>query len=133
MKKLLTIALILPVFAFSQSNDLTKKEAFQAFKISELRKSNEIPINRFEKIYAIAKCVQKNYADKENFPQALQLRTMPIFSKKISKDIYEAPNGCGAHAEFCIYGVTMDFLIRDYKGEELEKLKKDKTTCIYLF
>ncbi|PZR01786.1 MAG: hypothetical protein DI539_28195 [Flavobacterium psychrophilum] len=127
MKTIILILFITPITVLSQVKDLSKNEAFQAFKISELRKSEKIPLSKFEYIYKTAKCVQKNYSDKEFNPDALKLKTMPIFSNKSAKkheidlqNDYDIISG--DKRLFRYYGVFMAFPKTDDNGKKTQCL-----------
>jgi len=101
--------------SFGQSKDLTKKQAYEAFKNSVIRKRDHIPLSKFEFYYKQAKCVKENYGDKDNYPNSTLLRKMPIFNNK-TKD--EGGNG----SIFSYYGYYLDLPKKDDFG--------NKTTCL---
>lgn len=109
--------------AFAQSKDLTKKQAYEAFKNSELRKFENLKISDFNKIYKTAICVKKTYSDTEHFPDALKLKTMPIFKNSKKTESIERVSKCAPRSEFCIYGIDMWILAgsTDKESKELRK------------
>lgn len=130
MKKLLLLSSLSAFsFGFSQSKDLTKKQALEAFKNSEVRKFHNIKISEFEKIYNTAKCVKKSYADKEHFEEALKLKTMPIFKKLSKEETSKRLGECAPRAEFCIYGIDM-WILAGSTDKEAKELRK-KENCFF--
>ena len=130
MKKLLLfVCLSAFSIAFSQSKDLTKKQALEAYKKSDVRKYENLKISDFEKIYKTAKCVQKTYSDKENFPDAVKLNSMPIFKKVEKQKAIERISMCAPKAEFCIYGIDMWLLAGSTEKES--KDLKTKENCYF--
>jgi len=78
MKKLLLVTSILTFsLSFSQSKDLTKKQALEAYKNSEISKIQNVDIKDFEINYKAAKCLSKAYN--------IKLKDMPLFKKKLSE------------------------------------------------
>lgn len=73
-------ALLLGSFSFAQV-DLSKKEAFEAFKNSNVRKELNISLKDFEKYYREAKCISKHWKIKTS--------EMPIFQKKYNGFVEE--------------------------------------------
>ena len=77
MKTLLLFSVLFSGLSFAQSKDLSKKEAFEAFK-----NSPNTGNYKFERAYKIAQCFKKAY--KRN------LRDMPIFQDKINYETVSA-------------------------------------------
>jgi len=126
MKKLLLVTSVLTFsLSFSQSKDLTKKQALEAYKKSDVRKQNNLKISDFEKIYKTATCIKKTYSDKENLSNDFNLRSMPIFNNKEKEKV----NNCAPKAEFCIYGVEM-WILAGSTDEESKKLKTEEN-CFF--
>lgn len=61
-----------PLVMFSQSVDISKKEAYQLFLKSSAKDSLEIEDRNFEKLFKTAKCIKKNWN--------IKLKDMPIFN-----------------------------------------------------
>ena len=78
MKKFLFVLCFSPLFVFSQSDDISKKEAYQLFLKSESRKILELKEKDFNKIFNIAKCIKKNYG--------IKFKEMNLFMVKDLKD-----------------------------------------------
>lgn len=118
MKKLLLLfSLSAFSLGFSQSKDLNKKQALEAFKNSELRKELDIPLSNFDKIYKQAICFKKTYVNKnvvELYPSTESLRVMPIFAKKLDRDNYFADYS------FSLYGYGERLPQTDDKGNNLK-------------
>lgn len=111
--------------SFSQSKDLTKKQAYEAFKNSDVRKKSNLKIYEFDKIFKTALCIKKTYSDKENFPNAYKLKEMPIFNNNKKEEIKK----CTPRSEFCIYGIEM-WLLAGSTDEEAKELK-NKENCFF--
>ena len=110
MKNLLLLTcLSMFSLSFSQSKDLTKKEALQAFKNSELRKEMKITVSKFELYYKQAKCNQKYHLpEKEK-----SLRNMPIFQKKLDENY----SSTGLFPEF---GIDYTLPAKDENGNKVK-------------
>ncbi|MEN2434964.1 hypothetical protein AAH994_06090 [Weeksellaceae bacterium A-14] len=78
MKKIIFLPLLITSFAFSQSQDFTRKEAFNAFVKSENRKKLKYSKSDFKIIYDQAKCIKNHYN--------IDLKEMPIF--KSNTDVF---------------------------------------------
>lgn len=78
MKKFLFVLCFSPLFVFSQSDDISKKEAYQLFLKSESRKILELKEKDFERIFKIAKCIKKNYD--------IKFKEMNLFMEKDLND-----------------------------------------------
>jgi|GEM_PF-4490031 len=78
MKKFLFVLCFSPLFVFSQSDDISKKEAYQLFLKSESRKILELKEKDFDRIFKIAKCIKKNYN--------IKFKEMNLFKEKDLKD-----------------------------------------------
>lgn len=66
---------------YSQSKDLTKKQAYIAFKNSENRIELKLKKTDFKQIFETAECVKKNYN--------VKFKEMPIFQKKLTDNFIE--------------------------------------------
>ncbi|MPL56025.1 hypothetical protein SDC9_01507 [bioreactor metagenome] len=78
MKKFLFVMCFSPLVMFSQSDDISKKQAYQLFLKSESRKILELKEKDFERIFKIAKCIKKNYD--------IKFKEMNLFMVKDLKD-----------------------------------------------
>lgn len=82
MKNLIfAICLAISTSMFAQTNDLTKKQAYENFKNSNNRKELKIPISDFKMIYKQANCIKKNWN--------VDLKEMPIFQIKKTDEYIE--------------------------------------------
>ena len=81
MKKFLFVLCFSPLVMFSQSGDISKKEAYELFLKSPTRDSLELKSKDFEKVYKNAKCIKNNYK--------IKLKEMPIFNPKIKAISYK--------------------------------------------
>ncbi len=71
-----------PLFVFSQSDDISKKQAYQLFLKSEAREILKYKKSDFEHVFKIAKCIKKNYDRK--------FKEMPLFMVKNPNDEYNS-------------------------------------------
>jgi len=78
MKKFLFVLCFSPLVMFSQSDDISKKQAYELFLKSESRKILELKEKDFEKIFKIAKCIKKNYN--------IKFKEMNLFMEKDLED-----------------------------------------------
>ncbi|PZU87304.1 MAG: hypothetical protein DI529_07340 [Chryseobacterium sp.] len=98
MNKFFFLLIIFSFFkGYSQSKDLTRKEAYEAFRKSELLKRNKISLLQFGSYYKQAKCIKANYFDNQDDA----FRKMPIFQEKLPKDFKMT----GSFPEFGIFDI----------------------------
>ncbi|MDV3777589.1 hypothetical protein CMU25_01555 [Elizabethkingia anophelis] len=107
MKTLLLTILLISGIAFGQSKDLTKKQAFDLYKKSNVRIALGYKVSDFNKIYNTRKSglkinresiILNNIKDKEeikkiqwyyNFPQCFDCNTIIYESEKTAKEMVQ--------------------------------------------
>lgn len=99
-----------PLVMFSQSDDISKKQAYELFLKSSAKDSLEIEDRNFEKLFKTAKCIKKNWN--------IKLKDMPIFNP--NKKEFLKPMD---------YHISEVFGVTDIGYPNYDDFGKKKITC----